>query len=325
MLPENERNLTKREVQAYLKKTQCKRVPELDLGFFWAYELPDSRFLLEFGTEGGQVYDSREHLASHILKLEAEAEAFNEEHSGSSIAHDLVEDHGQHLDLHEYTTMEQLEREETRSVLLDGDRANSSQAVKGELFSLTNCSKEELLSSLVYFSQLGFYPADRSTSDQSTLLERIAGSWESCGGKSSGLSAPHLDLQLLRWDQERVWWHELELDVCAGNDRYVSMLFNLAQISRGTFNVQDVSETWESPQGPICLQFVMGQENFQLQPKYLDGWLDLNIIRKINSVIPSKKNRFEIVATGGQSAFVTLLSRSEKKLIKQDRGWSFLT
>lgn len=320
MVLEGSQNLTPREVKRYLEGELCKRVPDLDISFMWAYELPDSRILLEMAGEGGCIY-SREELE----KLVQEAESVQENSPTTTFSIEL--------DRNESKTNNPLE---TTGFLDRGDAEEfphdnvSPLLLSQEVYEKDSITEENVLNSpdsnslpgtLVYFSKLEFYASYQKT-DLSNLAEKILRLLENEGFRNSDTLT---DLEILKWDEDRVWWHDLEGEVFAGNKVYVAMLKNLARISRGFFQPQAISEVWDSEEGPLQVNFSLNNELCNIQPTYMTDWIDINIVREINMLLATNDFKFEIVWTGDQMGFITMLSSLEKKNIRSQRGWNFLT
>lgn len=136
-------------------------------------------------------------------------------------------------------------------------------------------------------------------------------------------NVPYAELTLLRADSTRVWWGDTEADVCAGNQVYVETLRAWSGISRGAFLPEDIIECWESDEGPISLTFVLDGAERTLRPAYLDDWIDMEIVVPINDWIRHTGYAFEVYKAFDQTAFVVVLTQTEKQQLARERGWRF--
>lgn len=131
-----------------------------------------------------------------------------------------------------------------------------------------------------------------------------------------------LDLELLRFDPARVWWEDTEADVGAGNGAYVEALEGWATISRGALEPADVTESWETPRGPVRIRFVHGGRRHELVARYLGDHLDMAVLDQLNDVIAGSPYRFRMLSPFDQTAFVIACTAPERRGL-EERGWSF--
>lgn len=189
-------------------------------------------------------------------------------------------------------------------------------------FELDEQARNWLLEFVQYYRQLGFLQEYANLSD-ADLVEELASLWQEDMASALDVSNPYIDLYLLKWDSERVWWHDIESDVCQGNEMYSAAIENWSDISGDIFLPEDISETWESDTGPVWIDFTLNGIHHRIQPCYLDDYIDLNILNQINQLISETGYRFEACNTGSQEAFVALLSSKEKLKLERERGWQF--
>ncbi len=167
---------------------------------------------------------------------------------------------------------------------------------------------------------LGFF-ADRSGTDQDVavaLLDDYRASW----GRDPALDEQLLDLELLRFDPQRAWWEDTEADVGPVNEAYVEALRGLAAISRGALRPVGITETWESPIGPVRIRLSQEGRDHEIVARYLDDYLDMGILDGLNRVVTASPYRFRMYAPFDQTAFVIACDEPERRLL-EERGWSF--
>jgi hypothetical protein len=66
--------------------------------------------------------------------------------------------------------------------------------------------------------------------------------------------------ELLAQDDRKFLDIDLEADVCAGNNAYVSVIEAFATASDRHFKPASITETWVSEEGPIKVSFLSGEE-----------------------------------------------------------------
>lgn len=188
---------------------------------------------------------------------------------------------------------------------------------------LTALTPEEWsLVSAKFYRDMGFFDEYASLSDNELAAELQQMTKAECG---EGFNPADVfsDLLLLSWDKNRVWWDDTEADVYKGNNVYVETLEEWARISRGAFLPENITETWESEQGPVWVDFTLDGTHHRLQPQYNGDWLDISIIDDINRLIRKTDYRFEVYEAFDQTAFVVVLTQGEKLELEQKRGWRF--
>jgi hypothetical protein len=133
---------------------------------------------------------------------------------------------------------------------------------------------------------------------------------------------PYIEVLVAALDRDRVWWRDLEADAFEGNDVYVEVLQEWAQISGGSFKPESIEETWESEDGPVTVRFLDGGKPVELHPSYDDGWIDPGIVIPINELLADSGLRFEFLQAFDQTAFVMALEDREREALLA-RGWCF--
>jgi hypothetical protein len=141
-------------------------------------------------------------------------------------------------------------------------------------------------------------------------------------GKSPNASKPWDDVFLLAYSESDVWSDDPEADVCAENKVYSEVLPQWAQISHGSFAPSGVTEHWESDSGPISVNFQLAGRKVSVVPKYLDDWIDLEVLRQINVLIAPSGRQFEC-AVDGNFALVLCLTPEQKTTMQNQRQFPF--
>lgn len=178
--------------------------------------------------------------------------------------------------------------------------------------------------SLSFYRSLGFFADKHLLSDEELaekLEEEISAEWGSdiiCTPKDI-LG----DLNLLQLDTKRVWWADLEADVCRENSIYEETLCQWATISRQCFSPTAITETWQGEEGPVIVRFTMNGLQYEVHPRYCSDFIDLAIVEDLNSIIAESGYRFEVYDHDDQMAFVVVLNADEKAQLQQQRHWKF--
>jgi hypothetical protein len=194
--------------------------------------------------------------------------------------------------------------------------------ILGALINNIYLNRQKSLShSIKEFRGLDFFRDKENISDEK-LAEMINEEHFALFGEEIDPQCPFLDLLLLAYDKKRVWWEDTEADVLNGNNVYIEFMNDLSRISRGVFSPSEISESWVTDEGPITIEFKLGGEKISINPKYIDDYIDVEIISDINKLIPSEK-KFELYKPFDQTAFIIMLSKDEKTRLQKKRGWEF--
>lgn len=165
-----------------------------------------------------------------------------------------------------------------------------------------------------FYQELGFFAEKQPKS----VVELF------CAGHERPLDPcrPWDDVFLLRYSDGDVWTDDPEADVGAVNMVYSAVLPEWARISGGAFAPTDIGEHWESDEGPVTLTFQLAGKPEILLPRYLDDWIDLNVLQQINSLMASSGRQFEC-AMDVNYAVVLCLTREQKRRMQVERGFPF--
>ncbi|HEV8489642.1 MAG TPA: hypothetical protein VGQ58_07640 [Candidatus Limnocylindrales bacterium] len=168
---------------------------------------------------------------------------------------------------------------------------------------------------------IGFF-ADRAGTD-AEIAGHIKKQIEADFGAPPAATDPFIDLLVAATDVSRVWWGDLEADVDEANAVYASVLEEWGAISSGAFAPTGIEETWDSPTGPVSISLTTGDRSLELQPEYLEDWIDPRILTPVNDVIAASGRQFELYRAFDQTLFLVALTPGEKRALEKDRGWCF--
>jgi len=97
-----------------------------------------------------------------------------------------------------------------------------------------------------------------------------------------------------------------------------------ATTRRGAFAPAGIVERWHSEDGPADIGFTLGDDRRRLaHPRLRDAFLNMNIVREINRLLPATGPRFRVCDRGGMPNFVVALTEGEKVRLERERGWTF--
>ena len=173
-----------------------------------------------------------------------------------------------------------------------------------------------------YFRKIGFFVDFKNNTDIE-IFRIISEEHQNKYGESLNPNDSFFDLHITSFDKSRVWWKDTESDVCSGNNSYTKFLNELSKISRGSFNPSNITEKWESEEGPINIEYDLDNTHHNINPNFIDDYLDIEILRDINNQIASSGFRFEQFLPFDQTAFILVLTKKEKTDLKRKRGWKF--
>src|SRR5205809_2992968 len=157
--------------------------------------------------------------------------------------------------------------------------------------------------SVRFYLGLGFFEEHRNLSDNDlvTTLELLLRESYLEGPTPSSRLA---DLEIMRLDDDRVWWEDIEADVGMGNDVYVQLLQDLSRISRGSFDAHDITESWESEEGPITVTFTAKGQRHVVHPEYKGDWMAPQVFEAAKRLFSGTPYGFYTFDTQGQDLFL---------------------
>lgn len=164
--------------------------------------------------------------------------------------------------------------------------------------------------------------ADRETLSEAELASDVEAGMAVTFGAAEDVPPGILDLAAAEQDRARVWWRDLEADVIEGNDVYVQTLEEWADISVNAFAPTDIVESWDGSEGPVTIAFTDGGTTHELSPVFLEDWIDVGILVRINELIADSGRRFELYKAFDQTALVMALTDAERQALEA-RGWCF--
>ena len=186
---------------------------------------------------------------------------------------------------------------------------------------LPPATDETTLQRVTALREIGLFAGEVDVPD-TELAAEIDDAIEEQWGTDLAPDDPLRDLAVAEQDLDRVLWMDLEADVVAENEVYVTVLADLGSISVGAFAPSDVVETWAGEAGPISVAFEMGGARHEIRPGYLEDWVDPMILVPINELIADTGRRFESYKAFDQTAFVMALTDAERQAL-EGRGWCF--
>jgi len=180
-----------------------------------------------------------------------------------------------------------------------------------------------LVETLHYFREFGFfrhYPDldDEQLADRIDVLRRKETSIE------FDPTDPKAELELLRMDEDRVWWKAVAARARPGTSAYAAALKEWGRISRGAFQPRELREEWVTESGPVTVALTLDGEKLELKPAVEGSQFDLEILSSVNRWIDPSGLRLEVFEPFDDTAFVVALFEPEKERLKRERAWTFL-
>jgi hypothetical protein len=120
-----------------------------------------------------------------------------------------------------------------------------------------------------------------------------------------------LDVLMLKFNESQVWCGDPECNVDSVNAVYETILSQWSAVSDGLFEPTNIGETWQDWNGPIQVTFDLNGHQCAVRPNYMDDYLDLLIIKQINSFL--KSDRLFYCFSDSNFALVFTLTPSQHK------------
>jgi hypothetical protein len=129
-------------------------------------------------------------------------------------------------------------------------------------------------------------------------------------------------------DRRRVWYSDLEADVCASNQVYKLFTEDMAVMFGPRFQPMHIRETWRGEQGPITLTFVDQGQTHTFTPEYQDDWMDIELFPFFARLFRRKgfADNIWVEATDryqGQDLYLVRASPAELRKMQRVLGWQF--
>lgn len=183
---------------------------------------------------------------------------------------------------------------------------------------------ERIRETFAYYKEMGFFQSMDVNEVEKTFIDNYPNDF--AADKDFDPYQDHTYYQIyadhfiLQLDKSRVWMEDTEADVGKGNQVYVKALQDWAKISKGAFHPTEIVETWNTDEGPVKVQLNLNGEKVTLYPQYMNDFMDVGILKKINSKIAGSGYQFVVVRVD-QQAFVTVLNEKELAQISKERFW----
>lgn len=181
--------------------------------------------------------------------------------------------------------------------------------------------RQHLLDCARFYRSLGFFAEQAALPDES-LADVLDRTWRDAWERDFDSRTVMDELLLAHLDKDRVWWEDAFEWLGDVETMYADALQGWGRISRGAFRPTDVSESWETPDGPVTVDVTIGGQRFRFHPEAAGETLDLNLLGPINALIAPSGMRFETVDMTDQTSYLVVLSAAEKEILRK-RGWPF--
>jgi hypothetical protein len=134
------------------------------------------------------------------------------------------------------------------------------------------------------------------------------------------------DLHVAELDKNRVWWHDLEADICKENLVYSETIRDFGKMSAGYLKPREIKEEWKSDTGPIEISFLDGDTLRTFRPEYNDDWYDTKFFNFLQTSMTKNGSpyKFYMHDETGQDVFVIRVTEDEKRKIETEMNWSLV-
>jgi hypothetical protein len=184
---------------------------------------------------------------------------------------------------------------------------------------------------VAFYRGLGFFQTNGAASDVeiAACVSKQIAEWQRQGRHSlaepqlaaadAGRSQRQAELALLESAAGGFDCADLERGVARGKDVYVAALQELAKMSRGSLVPEEVREAWESETGRVHLSFAEKGVRREIQPDYLDEWMDWRFFVAVDSLLHEKGYRL-LCDDRELPCVLFILTEDEKHVIEHARG-----
>ena len=138
-------------------------------------------------------------------------------------------------------------------------------------------------------------------------------------------NAKWFDLHIAELDDRRVWWHDLESDICKENLIYRATIKEYEKLSGGYLNAREIKEDWRSDYGPIEISFWDGDTLRVFHPEYNEDWYDVKFFSFLETTMVSNGSpyKFYMHDQTGQDVFLIRATEEEMEKIEKQMEWKF--
>lgn len=178
-------------------------------------------------------------------------------------------------------------------------------------------------SAIAYYRGFGFFGANESDAEAAEFVTAlIIADWGSLGAIQD--AGDVTDWYLLYFDEARVWCHDLERDVLEGNRMYERALLELAAVSGGRIVVANVTESWETEDGPVRVNATVNGARVWFGAQAFGDWYDFRaIMLAFNRWLDGSGYVYASTGVDGQRGFATVLSVEDAARLERERAWQF--
>jgi hypothetical protein len=130
-------------------------------------------------------------------------------------------------------------------------------------------------------------------------------------------------LHVAELDPKRVWWHDLEREICKENLIYRKTIEEFSKLSGGFLKADDIQEKWESDTGVIEVSFMDSDTQRVFNPEYHDDWYDPKFFSFLEKTMASNGSPYILYMheETGQDVFLIRATAEEKRKIEKVMSW----
>lgn len=201
----------------------------------------------------------------------------------------------------------------------------ASPPIRGRATSATRQAaggEDPVLDIVRWFRPRGFFVGETVSDEQlaAALAERIEREW---GTSLDELAADQqaADMHVLSLDARRVFRPGSKY-IHRGDGTYAEVLQRSAALAPAAFAARDVTERWDSDEGPIHVTYRLHGVEHRFTTA-ADRYLDASIVLHLDLAADDPDVRLRVCDHLGMPDFVIALDDATSDALRRDRGWTF--
>lgn len=175
-----------------------------------------------------------------------------------------------------------------------------------------------LLEQLRALRSLDFFKADRELSDEE-LRDKILADMEEWGEDLTQFRVT--PCYVAQYDPERVFYQDMEEDLCLEESGWIEIIQNWASISRGVFKPENITAKMNEYEKSVDIEFDHGTKHHTTKFKLDGDWLDPGILTRFDEFVEEAGYMYMTEGSDhGQCCFVVVVNDQERRRLRE-LGW----
>ncbi len=176
-----------------------------------------------------------------------------------------------------------------------------------------------LLDQLAVLRTLGFFEKYANLTDNVLATKLVKRCYQEFDSAVGDLVRDPVQVALL--DPIRAVHLDTELPTPPGEGGYSEVLEDLARISHGAFDPQDIRERITDDGQHVDVRFTVNGNEECIRARLQDDWIDPDFIPALDRFVTEAGRQFVIPDWGGQDFLVLCLSDDEQKALREKLKW----